>query len=222
MEGEGRKFCPLIGDVCKESECVMWWQNSCALALAAQLFVVNQVVSVEVKQHLKESQGPVSVEFGEGAEQQSENLESILSETPEALAKEMISFIWKQFPEAREEYETAIWQYARFFWQQRGIKREWGLPPDVEMKKKRAEQIAKKWLMEERKRAREEELRKEKEQIPILAERCEKWAREHGLKRVTLADVRAFLLSIGVEVSTDTRRSIYSITNVRLKTKLPE
>jgi hypothetical protein len=49
--------------------------------------------------------------------------------------------------------------------------------------------------------------------------RCCDWAITNGMKRVTVADVDAFILENEYDIIKETRRALYAMTNVQLKSK---
>ncbi|MGQ9507724.1 MAG: hypothetical protein ACUVTB_07735 [Candidatus Bathycorpusculaceae bacterium] len=87
------------------------------------------------------------------------------------------------------------------------------------MKIQRAEFLAERELVREAELERKRRLQKEKDELPSLVSRCVDWARDNGLKRVTLADVDTFLLEKEIELLHETKRALYSKANLKLKSK---
>jgi len=79
--------------------------------------------------------------------------------------------------------------------------------------------LAQKQFDAEREVKNKEQLEKEKTELPSLVSSCVDWAKDHGLKRVTQADVDAFLLDKNIELLPQTKRSLYAMANVAIKSK---
>ena len=79
--------------------------------------------------------------------------------------------------------------------------------------------LAQRQLENEREIKEREQLEREKAELPSLINSCIDWAREHGLKRVTKADIEAFLLEKNIEILPQTQRALYAMVNVQLKSK---
>ena len=159
---------------------------------------------------------PIPSSYGYEEISRGEIPEEIKSATPEELAAELLSFAKKEFPE-----EERIWirDIATLFWRSKNLER-WGLPPEVQLKIEKAEMLAQKQLDSEREiKEREQQLEKERAELPSLINSCVDWAKERGLKRVTKADIEAFLLEKNIEILPQTQRALYAMVNVQLKTK---
>jgi hypothetical protein len=136
----------------------------------------------------------------------------IKSSTPEELAAELISFAKKEFPDQEDERRVPIHIITGDFWRSKNIER-WYLPADIKLKIKKAELLAQKQLEGEREV-------KEKEKMLSLVNPCVDWAKEHGLKKVTEADVIAFLLEREIDLSPRTKkRSLQALVNNIIKSK---
>ena len=135
--------------------------------------------------------------------------------TPEELAAKLVDFAKKEFPD-----EERIWirNISQLFWKSKNIER-WGLLPEIQLKIEKAEMLAQKQLDNEREIKEKEQLEKEKAELPSLVSSCVDWARERGLKRITKADVEAFLLEKNIEILSQTQRSLYVMANVEIKRK---
>ena len=201
-------FCPLIREKCKGNECVMWVDEKCLLITFMKNFVQPPEEEFEERVSL-----PISYEHEEISVK--EIPEEIKSATPEELAAELISFAKKEFPD-----EERIWirNIASLFWRSKNLER-WGLPPEIQLKIEKAEMLAQKQLDTERDIKEREQLEKEKAELPSLVNLCVDWVKEHGLKRVTKADVEAFLLEKNIEILPQTQRALYAMVNVQLKSK---
>ena len=62
-------------------------------------------------------------------------------------------------------------------------------------------------------------IEKEKEEHPSLVSHCVDWARTHGLKRLTLGDIDAYILERNLDIQKETRRALYAMANIELKSK---
>lgn len=203
-------FCPLIREKCKGNKCVLWKDEKCLVITFMESFV--RPPEEEFEEHV-----PVPIPSSYGYEEISrgEIPEEIKSATPEELAAELLSFAKKEFPE-----EERIWirDIATLFWRSKNLER-WGLPPEVQLKIEKAEMLAQKQLDSEREIKEREQLEKERAELPSLINSCVDWAKERGLKRVTKADIEAFLLEKNIEILPQTQRALYAMVNVQLKTK---
>jgi hypothetical protein len=123
--------------------------------------------------------------------------------TPEELAAEILEFIKKERAERGFDYYSA----SRYFWESKGI-REFLMPSEVRSKIQRADFLAQKRTLQE-----------EKDELPSLVGKCVDWARINNLNKVTLADVDAFLLEKDLDLLRETKRALYSMANLKLKSK---
>ena len=64
---------------------------------------------------------------------------------------------------------------------------------------------------------RKERLKKEKEELPSLVSQRVDFARMNNLKRLTLSDVDTFVMEKDLDLMHETRRAIYAMANVKLK-----
>jgi hypothetical protein len=67
--------------------------------------------------------------------------------------------------------------------------------------------------------ARKRVLQEEKDELPSLVDKCVEWAGINNLNKVTFADVDAFLLDKDLRLLGETKRALYSMANVKLKSK---
>jgi len=91
--------------------------------------------------------------------------------------------------------------------------------PEIEMKIEKAEILAQRAIRDETETQRRERIEKEKEELPSLVSHCIDWARTHGLKRLTVADVDAYIMERNLEILKETRRALYAMANVKLKSR---
>lgn len=72
----------------------------------------------------------------------------------------------------------------------------------------------------ERESKEKEQTEKEKTMLPSLVKDCVDWARKKGMKKLTVADVDAFLAEKELELLYKTNRVLYAMVNVELKAGL--
>jgi hypothetical protein len=136
--------------------------------------------------------------------------------TAEELAAQMIDFAKKEFPDEERVYIRSV---SQLFWGQKNISK-WNMPPEIQFKIEKAEMLAQKKLDVEKEFKNKSQLEKEKTELPSLVSSCVDWAKDHGLKRITQADVDAFLLEKNIELMSQTKRSLYAMANVTIRSKL--
>jgi hypothetical protein len=136
--------------------------------------------------------------------------------TADDLASEYITFLETEFPELEL---TPYGQNFDLFLKSKYQIERWNLPLDVSAKIQKAEYLAKQRLLKQKAEERKKRLEKEKAELPSLASRCVDWAVTHNLKKVTQADVDAFVLEYDLEMLPETKRAIYSKVNLELKSK---
>jgi hypothetical protein len=64
-----------------------------------------------------------------------------------------------------------------------------------------------------------EKIMLEREELPSLVDQCVDWARVNGLRSVTKADIETYLLENNLDIMKETQRSLYAMTNTKLKIK---
>jgi hypothetical protein len=62
-------------------------------------------------------------------------------------------------------------------------------------------------------------LAKEKDELPSLVSQCVDFARMNGLKKLTLSDVDTFIIEKELDLMHETKRAVYSMANVKLKSQ---
>jgi hypothetical protein len=128
-----------------------------------------------------------------------DNPDGLENVNAEFLATELIDYAKKEMP--HEDIQSVI----QFFWQSKGIHRF--ISPEIDAKIQRANHLAIK-----------QKLDAEKGEIPTLVSQLVDWARIKEYKRLTLADVDAFLFEKELTIMHETKRVLYSMANVKLKT----
>ncbi|MEW6028074.1 MAG: hypothetical protein AB1554_01180, partial [Chloroflexota bacterium] len=137
------------------------------------------------------------------------------SVSPEKLAQELVAFA-KAETDADNDEPIYIHQVADYFWRSKNIEK-WELPVDLEMKVEKAERIADQLLEKEQQERTEKRLEKENAELPALVDDCMKWAQQKGFKKVTHADIDAYLMKKKINIHYETRRNLYATVNVELK-----
>jgi hypothetical protein len=77
--------------------------------------------------------------------------------------------------------------------------------------------LAEREIRRDEENQRKEQLKKEKEELPSLVSQCVDFARMNNLKRLTLSDVDTFVMEKDLDVMHETKRAIYAMANVKLK-----
>lgn len=198
-------LCPFFKDECKGNECAMWKDEKCLI-----ISFMEHIVTVPEE---FEERAPIIPEIG--GMREVEIPDEIKSATPEELAVELISFVKK---ELSGEERMFVRKVSQLFWGDKNVER-WRMPPEIRLKMEKAEMLSQKQLDTEREIKEREQLEKEKTGLSSLVNLCVDWAKERGLKRVTQADVEAFLMEKNVEILRQTRKSLYALVNVKLRSK---
>lgn len=189
------KLCPFFKTNCKGNQCVMCRDGQC--------LVVN---------YLRPSNWE-EVPSGEGQIKDAKPSlpEWLKTGTPEDLAQKIMEFKEKEFPTGKN-YR----QICYFFRDNEGLN-ECHLPPDIDLKLSRAEDIVSEKLAKAEIDKKKAQLEKERKELPSLVDQCIIWATDSGLKRVTLPDIDAFILQKDLDILYETKRTLYSMVNVKLK-----
>lgn len=196
-------FCPFFKETCRGNECVIFRNEECLFVSFLQI-VSEGVPSEEIIER--------RIEF------QREEVEVpawIKTRTPEELAVEMLEFKKKEFP---ENENLGFHTISNFFWKSKGIER-YAMPSDIELKVERANILAQREILKEEEKQKKEQWEKEKEELPSLVSQCIDWARTNGLKRLTLGDIDAYIMERNLDILRETRRALYAMANVKLKSK---
>ena len=77
--------------------------------------------------------------------------------------------------------------------------------------------LAEREIRRDEENQRKERLKKEKEELPSLVSQCVDFARMNNLKRLTLSDVDTFVMEKDLDLMHETKRAIYAMANVKLK-----
>jgi len=195
-------FCPFTKDDCKGNECMMFRNEDC-------LFVTFlQSVSEETPQ----TEGIMeTIRFEQ--EQETDAPDWLETKTAEEIAEEILEFKKKTFP---EEERLSIYTVTNFFWEEHGIE-QFRMPSEIRLKMQQTVTLAQIMARKEQENKKKERMEKENAELPSLVSRCVDWARTNGLKRLTVADVDAYILERNLDILKETRRAIYAKANVELK-----
>ena len=205
-------FCPFLRETCKGNECIMFRDEECLLVSFLQAVREGAPTPEEGMPSMQEGieRGGLILH-----REEAEVPDWIKKRTPEELAVEILEFVKKEFPE--EEW-FGFHLASRYFWESKGVQ-EYMMPSEVQLKIQRANFLAQKELTKQAEAERKRTLQEEKDELPSLVGKCVDWARINGLNKVTLADVDTFLLEKDLELMHETKRALYSMANLKLKSK---
>lgn len=195
-------FCPFFKDVCRGNECVMFRNEECLVVSFLQ----------KVSEESPEIEGIVETN-GFELSREIEVPDWLETKTAEEIAEEILEFKKKTFP---EEGHLSIFTVSNFFWEKHGIE-QFRMPSEIRLRMQQADTLAQIMARNEQEKMKNERLEKESAELPSLVSRCVDWARTNGLKRLTVADVDAYILERNLDLLKETRRAIYAKTNVELK-----
>lgn len=132
--------------------------------------------------------------------------EEIKSARVEELAEIFKAFAKKEFLDQRA---SSCKIYPLFF-EGKNVK-EWEFPVDLRLKIEKADTLARDQLMAER-------AVKDKDEVFSLVDPCVEWAKKYALKKVTEADLEAFILERDLHDLTRAKKmSLRSVVNNRLR-----
>jgi len=199
-----KTFCPFFKETCKGNECVMFKNGECLIVSFLQIASEGvpspeEIMTSGIEIHREEAEVP----------------DWIKTRTAEELAVEILEFKKKEFS---EDENLGFHTISNFFWKSKGIER-YLMPSDIELKVERANILARREILKETETQKRERLGKEKEELPSLVSHCIDWARTNGLKRLTLADIDAYIMERNLDILKETRRALYAMANVQLKSK---
>jgi len=203
-------LCPFFKESCHGNQCIVWKNEECLL--------VGLLQRIQEGVPLPEENVPSSEEGIERAgvllhREEAEVPKWLKTSTPEELAVEMLEFKEKEFP---DEDKVSFHTLSRFFWDNKGVERFF-LPSEAQLKIERANYLAERQIANEEDAKKKKRLAEEKEELPSLVSQCIDWARINSLKRLTLADVDAFIMEKELDLLNETERAMYAMANVKLK-----
>ena len=201
-------FCPFYKENCKGNECVMFKNEVCLI--------------VSFLEHVSEEIPEEEISEEEGIErsgliphrEEAEVPDWIKKRTPEELAIDILEFKKKEFPEDEEVHFHTL---SNFFWKSKGIE-SYLMPSEAQLKMDRAEFLAEREITRKEEAQKKKRLMEEKEEIPSLVSQVIDWARINGLKRLTLSDVDTYILEKDLDILYETKRALYAMANLKLKT----
>jgi hypothetical protein len=92
------------------------------------------------------------------------------------------------------------------------------LPLDIRLKIDQANIKAERQFEKEENEKKKARIADEKEELPSISCKCVDWATLNGLKKVTLADIDLFIFEKDIDILYETKRALYSMANLKLKT----
>ena len=195
-----KKFCPFFKEICKGKECVMWNDEKCHIISYLKLEHDEFLESEDIIEHHQRGESEVP--------------EYLKTRTAEEIALDLLEF-WKK----NDPNESRLYDLSGMFWEKKGIISTFDLSAEMRHKKNQALFFANRMFDKEEKEKIKEQIAKEKEELPSLVSHCIDWSKSLGLKRLTHADIDAYLLEKNLVIRPETRRALYSIANVKLKSK---
>jgi hypothetical protein len=204
-------LCPFFKENCHGNECVMWKNKECLLVAFLQRIQESVPLSEENVRSPEEGLERTGMILHR---EEAEIPKWLKTSTPEELAVEMLEFKDKEFP---KEEKVNFHILSRFFWENKGVERFF-LPSEAQLKIERADYLAERQITKEEEAQKKKRLSEEKEELPSLVSQCVDWARINSLKRLTLADVDTYILEKDLDILPETKRSLYAMANLKLKT----
>lgn len=204
-------FCPFLKDECQGNQCVIWYDEQCLIAA----FLQNIHTGLE-KQRSAEEEILVDEPRFEFRRPETVVPEEIKQATPETIAAEFLDFLETEFPDSKTRIYGGNFD---LFLQTKNLTNRWNLPPEINLKIQKAQALAREGIRQKNEAEHRKRFEDEKVELPSLVSRCCDWAISKGMKRVTVADVDAFILENDLDMLKETKRALYSLTNVELKSK---
>ena len=128
----------------------------------------------------------------------------------ESLASEYLAWSESEFPGSEpSQYNLDLFIESKY-----QVDR-WSLSGEVRLKIEKAKILIEQKNEQDRKRQQQNE----KQELPSLVSRCVDWAISNNLKKLTVADVDAFMIENDLDVLPETKRAIYATANVQMKMK---
>jgi len=138
--------------------------------------------------------------------------EELKEKSVEEIAKDMIEFLDKEYPELLEGRRPAVIRLLYPYWRKIGVDTFlFHGDADFRIKIQKAELIV-------RKEFEERALRKRKQWILELKPKLVEWAKKNRLEKITQADVEAFLLTNETNLTQEDGRILAKLANLDLKT----
>ena len=203
--------CPFFNDTCKGNQCVMWFDEECLIVgflrnlhsgISKPEIEFDEPIDLQPSYHFERPEPVIP--------------EDIKSATAESLAAEFITFLEREFHDSEL---TPHYGNFQLFLQTKNLVDRWNIPADIRLKIEKAQTLARDEIQKRIETERRIRFETEKEELPSLVNRCCDWAVTNGMKRVTVADVDAFILENELDMLKETRRALYAMSNVQLKSK---
>lgn len=200
-------LCPFFKETCHGNKCVMWKNEECLIASFLQHISEAPEESMPSTEEATVTSGMIL------HREEAEVPEWLKTSTPETLAVEMLEFKEKEFP---EEEKVNFYTLSRLFWDNKGVER-FILPSEARLKIERTNYLAERQIAKEEDAKKKKRLTEEKEELPSIVNQCVDWARINSLKRLTLADIDTFIMEKELDLLNETKRAMYAMANVKLK-----
>lgn len=195
------RYCPLIKEKCKQKECVFC--NHLPIEKEEGKPAEDTPCCLVAVYLFDKTIGDI---LGE-AEETHEDIESERKKAPEELKSATAEQLAEKLLVYYKESGLGDPFYVNeAFWEKMGVESKYYLPPEEKIKIQKAEEIVNRTLVKE-----------EKEKLPPLIGSCAEWAKEKGIKKITLGEVQAFLSEKDITLLRENQRELWSRTNIELK-----
>lgn len=140
------KYCPIISSNCRDDECVMWFENSCALVdyLLSRGVGMSSLVEKVVKSSFDLDVPPRS---SDPTPSEKDPIQHFLSTSKKDLAKEMLRFVKDNDFYGRDRL-SINYEAIDLFWSKYGLQR-FGVPIEVNVKQDEVKILVEKMLRDE-------------------------------------------------------------------------
>ncbi len=192
-------LCPFFKTDCYRDKCVMW-KNGCLITIFLDKF------------QLETTEAEIQPENDQETSEKSQFKDWLEKATPANIAEEIIEFKNQHFSNER----VSSFDLTRLFWTDKELD-NWEIPAKVQLKIEQANLKVQQKLDEIEEAKNRKRLAEEKQKLSTLIKECIDWTNQAGLKKLTLADVDAFILDKNLDIMFETRRALYSKVNIKLK-----
>lgn len=205
-------LCPFFKEQCHGNQCKMWKDEEC--------LIVNFLSNLQEDNSENQNE--------QAPQEENIHLESHISSnryetqqvpkwlkvaSPEEIAQQILEFKDEEFKNGEE---VRFHMLRNLFWSKKGVE-QFFLPPEISMKIQQAEVKAQMQMKKEEDEKKKARLSQERDGLPDIVGQCVDWARTSGLKRLSLSDVDTFTLEKDIDILKETKKSLYSMANVKLK-----
>jgi len=202
-------LCPFFKAECHGNQCKMWKDEDCLIVNFLSNF--QQYALEEDESSIEEG---TRIESAISSNREDAKVPKWLKvATPDEIAQRMLEFKDEEFKNGEE---VRFYMLRNLFWSKEGVEQLF-LPTEISMKMQQAEVKAQMQMQKEEDEKKKARLSQEREELPNLVSQCVDWARVTGLKRLAMADVDTFALEKDLSFLRETKKAIYSMANVKLK-----